>query len=432
MTIISSETRIEKAKQEHNSTIIFFHGMTLNNNCVSHFNSNMQEKFPHTKFIFPQASQKEWKVKGMFSSECSNWYTIEGERNHLFVTNPPQTIEEVEKWSEGMKINEAHLKATVLGVHQLIQAEIDSGIKPENIIIAGYSQGGSAALATGLTFKKPLGGIISLSSFLPWSPKTYNLLNNASSEKKEVPIMFCNGTDDGLVPFWTGEMSAKILKSCNYSKVEFHGYQNQGHSTNCDKELNSFLERILLKKRKDTEEENNSNTPPKPKKPKFEEESIENRQNDNLSVGESQEKPNEMKNPPIPASPAENSDENLEDKIKNQKPPNEKEKPIEKNDNNNDDVYENWTYEQLVNEIKKLKLEINRLKADKNINSFEKQRELKIKLEKLEKIKADFGKNPNNYNNKSPAGLVMGGLVLLATIGLAVFLVIRSKKKNNY
>lgn len=418
MTIISSETRIENPKKEHNSTIIFFHGMTLNNNCVSHFNSNMQEKFPHTKFIFPQASQKEWKVKGMFSSECSNWYTIEGERNHLFVTNPPQTIEEVEKWSEGMKINEAHLKATVLGVHQLIQAEIDSGIKPENIIIAGYSQGGSAALATGLTFKKPLGGIISLSSFLPWSPKTYNLLNNASSEKKEVPIIFCNGTDDGLVPFWTGEMSAKILKLCNYSRVEFYGYQGQGHSTNCDKELYSFLEKVLLIESKESGEENNSNDLPKFKKPKIEEEPVEEKLNDNSSVGENSENPKHLKNLPFSVSPAKNDDE-VQGKS-------------ESNDDDSNVDYENWTHEQLIKEIKRLKSEIEKLKGDSSMNSFEKQRKLKIKLEKLEKIKADFGKNPNNYNNKFPTGLVIGGLVLLATIGLAVFLVIRSKKKNNY
>ncbi|MCE8162826.1 MAG: hypothetical protein I3273_01335 [Candidatus Moeniiplasma glomeromycotorum] len=169
----------------------------------------MQEKFPHTKFIFPQASRKEWKVEGMFSSENTNWYCIKTTRDHLFTPNPPQTIEKVKEWGKEVEVDESHLSSLIFEVHKIIQGEIDKGIKPENIIIAGYSQGGSAALATGLTFKKPLGGIISLSSFLPWSSKTYNLLNNASSEKKAAPTIFCNGTDDGLVP----------------SKVEFHGYQ---------------------------------------------------------------------------------------------------------------------------------------------------------------------------------------------------------------
>ena len=97
MTIIPSETRIENPKKEHNSTLIFFHGMGLNNHCVGHFNNHMQEKFPHTKFIFPQASRKEWKVKGMFSSENTNWYCIKTTRDHLFTPNPPKNLEEVEE-----------------------------------------------------------------------------------------------------------------------------------------------------------------------------------------------------------------------------------------------------------------------------------------------------------------------------------------------
>jgi len=259
--LIPEQTKIEKPIREHSSTIIFFHGMTLNNNCVGHFNSQMQAKFPHTKFIFPQASRKEWKVAGMFGCynkevpvENTNWYCIKGERSHLFLSNPPQNVEEVKEWGKGVEVNDEHLRSLVFEVHKLIRAEIDSGIKPENIVVAGWSQGGSAALASGLTFEKPLGGIVSLSSFLPWSPRTLDLLNNASLEKKKMPIIFCNGTDDGLVPFWTGEMSAKILKLCGFSKTDFHGYQNQGHSTNCDNELNDFLEKVLVKKRKEFSE----------------------------------------------------------------------------------------------------------------------------------------------------------------------------------
>ena len=99
-----------------------------------------------------------------------------------------------------------------------------------------------------------------------------------------MPIIFCNGTDDGLVPFWTGEMSAKILKLCSYSKVEFYGYQRQGHSTNCDKELYNFLERILPRKIEENEEGNNFDYLPKSKKPRIEGEPVENDNSlDNLS-----------------------------------------------------------------------------------------------------------------------------------------------------
>ena len=134
-------------------------------------------------------------------------------------------------------------------------------------------------------------------------------------------------------------MSAKILKLCGYSKVEFHGYQGQGHSTNRDKELNNFLERVLPKKeKKRTAEENNSNDLPKPKKPKIEEEATENERNDDSP--ENTETPKkDLKNPQIPTPPAENSDKNLENK--DQERPGETENPDNKIDNDFNNHYEN-------------------------------------------------------------------------------------------
>lgn len=41
-----------------------------------------------------------------------------------------------------------------------------SGIPSERIVIGGFSMGGSLALYAGLTYDKPLAGILGLSSFL--------------------------------------------------------------------------------------------------------------------------------------------------------------------------------------------------------------------------------------------------------------------------
>ena len=56
--------------------------------------------------------------------------------------------------------NDHGLLASVAGINKLIDQEITKGIKPENIIVAGLSQGGSLALAIGLTSEQKLGGII--------------------------------------------------------------------------------------------------------------------------------------------------------------------------------------------------------------------------------------------------------------------------------
>lgn len=52
-------------------------------------------------------------------------------------------------------------------LHTLINSEISAGIESERIIVGGFSQGGALALYSALTFPKPLGGVISLSCWLP-------------------------------------------------------------------------------------------------------------------------------------------------------------------------------------------------------------------------------------------------------------------------
>ena len=51
--------------------------------------------------------------------------------------------------------------------HQYIQEEIKLGIKPERIIVGGFSQGGAVALYTALTREPNYAGIVALSTWLP-------------------------------------------------------------------------------------------------------------------------------------------------------------------------------------------------------------------------------------------------------------------------
>lgn len=51
-------------------------------------------------------------------------------------------------------------------VHQLIEEEVAKGIPPERIIVGGCSMGGALGLYAGLTYKRKLSGIVSLSGFL--------------------------------------------------------------------------------------------------------------------------------------------------------------------------------------------------------------------------------------------------------------------------
>ncbi|MCE8162827.1 MAG: hypothetical protein I3273_01330 [Candidatus Moeniiplasma glomeromycotorum] len=160
----------------------------------------------------------------------------------------------------------------------------------------------------------------------------------------------------------------------------------------------NFLERILpTNNKKETCEENKSNDFLEPPKPKSGEKPIKNEPN-NFPVKENEDilpiSPSN-ENPSVPAS------------------------PVEKNNKNN---YRNWTYQQIVSEIKKIKVEIEQLKADKTINSLEKQAEL---TEKLERVKFDIKQNQQpNLDNNFPTGLVIGrvavGLVATVLVGVTI------------
>jgi len=52
-------------------------------------------------------------------------------------------------------------------VNTLVQQEIDKGISPSRIVIAGFSQGGAVAFHTALRSPHTLGGVVALSTWVP-------------------------------------------------------------------------------------------------------------------------------------------------------------------------------------------------------------------------------------------------------------------------
>lgn len=121
---------------------------------------------------------------------------------------------------ESGPIDEAGIDEAVASIHRLIDKEIERGIKPENIILAGFSQGGYIALLSGLFYPQRLGGLIGLSTFL-WQPRDFEqrrLPNN-----QQTPIFLAHGRHDTLVPLKYGENTATLLKAKGYD-LKFHVY----------------------------------------------------------------------------------------------------------------------------------------------------------------------------------------------------------------
>ena len=108
----------------------------------------------------------------------------------------------------------------------------------------------------------------------------------------------------------------------------------------------------------------------------------------------------------------------------------QKTKEQDNSQNGNDENFKNWTREQLVKEIKKLKAEIEALKSDKTMDSLEKQTKLQPKLERLERLERFNNDNSNSTSNNysSFTKLVVGG-ALLSIIGLVAVILIKKKQR---
>lgn len=138
-------------------------------------------------------------------------------------------------------INVAQLMASTAAIHKLIDREIERGIASEQVLLVGFSQGGAVCLQAGLTYDKPLGGILGLSTFFPTADAITPHPANQS-----LPIGIFHGTEDPILPEWMAENTIKYLQRLGYHP----GFKNYSmpHSV-CSEEIqdvSGWIQELLL------------------------------------------------------------------------------------------------------------------------------------------------------------------------------------------
>ena len=185
---------------EPNHSIIWLHGLgaTANDFPPVVPELGLQADRP-IKFVFPQAPNRPITINGGF--EMPGWYDIKG-----------MSLEEKQD-IDGMRESQTMLEG-------LVAAEIDRGIAANNIIVAGFSQGGAVAYYTATRSQTKLAGIIALSTYLPFQERTEQ---EQSGVNVTTPILANHGTHDPVVPLAYGQQSAELLKQLDY-QVEWKTY----------------------------------------------------------------------------------------------------------------------------------------------------------------------------------------------------------------
>ena len=213
---------VELGPEQAEHSIIWLHGLGANGHDFEPIVPELQlPASAKIRFIFPHAPQQPVTINSGVVMPA--WHDI---------VSPDFAQQEDEA---GIRQSQQHIDI-------LIQRETARGIATENIIIAGFSQGGAIALQTGLRYPQRLAGVMALSSYLPLAQ---SLHREASEANRNLPIFMAHGNHDPIVPLTLGEDSRHYLEQYGY-EPEWKTY-NMEHSVCQDEidDISRWLKQIL-------------------------------------------------------------------------------------------------------------------------------------------------------------------------------------------
>ena len=117
-------------------------------------------------------------------------------------------------WFSGSPEKGWKVKKTFNLLDTLIQQVMNDGFDQDNIILFGFSMGGSLSLRYGLGIQYQLRGIIPVAA---WVREPEELINSASMESKQTPILMIHGKDDSVVDHKKSITVAAEMKNNGFS-----------------------------------------------------------------------------------------------------------------------------------------------------------------------------------------------------------------------
>ncbi|HMT93294.1 dienelactone hydrolase family protein [uncultured Thiothrix sp.] len=140
------------------------------------------------------------------------------------------------------KVDVKQLEASAQAVAQLIDRELEKGIPSERIVLAGFSQGGAVAYQTALSYPKPLGGLLALSTYFATAD---TIQFNAANQN--LPIAIFHGSQDSVVPESLGKKAQQRLQALGYTPEYFSYAMEHSVSAAEVQDLARFIQQWLFK-----------------------------------------------------------------------------------------------------------------------------------------------------------------------------------------
>lgn len=203
-------------------TIIWMHGLGADGHDFAPIVPQLERQLKaRVKFIFPHAPVRPFTLNnGMLMPA---WYDIKS-----LGTTRDVSMDDME---DSRKQIEA-----------FIASEQQKGMRSDQILLVGFSQGGAVAFHIGLRHSAPLAGIIALSGYIPVPCETGSTY---PASHASLPILVCHGTRDQVVPPVLAEKALEHLKAQGLSHT-FKSYEME-HSV-CPEEIDdiaTFINQLL-------------------------------------------------------------------------------------------------------------------------------------------------------------------------------------------
>jgi len=185
-------------------TVLWLHGLGADgHDFVPMVPELVRGQWPAVRFVFPHAPVRAVTINN--GARMRAWYDI----RDFDLANRADAVGVVE---------------SVAQVEALIAREMERGIAPGNILLAGFSQGGAVTLAVGLGREVPLGGLVVLSSYLPFDARAVAAMAGTTSAAAATqPLFMAHGQHDPVVPFAAGAGGAARMRALGF-ETEWHAY----------------------------------------------------------------------------------------------------------------------------------------------------------------------------------------------------------------
>ena len=181
-----------ETQAQPSASVIWLHGLGANGHDFEPIIPELQlPENLRVRFIFPHAPKRVITINGGMLMPA--WYDI--------------MTHDIDR-----KVDIKQLLNSTQEIAKLVDRELDRGINSERIIIAGFSQGGAVGYELALSYPKPLGGLLALSTyFATKSTIEYHPANHS------LPIFIGHGSHDTVVPEVLGKQADQLLKEKGYA-----------------------------------------------------------------------------------------------------------------------------------------------------------------------------------------------------------------------